>query len=128
MQSGSYFDFTSHAPEQIFHIFTLGLVAGLRDYYVINSNQESGKGRLDVVFIPKNKKHQGIILEFKVSSTSQELLTTANQALAQIKDKQYVQTFAQHHVNKALAIGMAFCGKEMELVHEEIIIAHVYPH
>jgi hypothetical protein len=39
MQSGSYFDFTSNAPEQIFHIFTLGLVAGLRDYYVINSQQ-----------------------------------------------------------------------------------------
>jgi hypothetical protein len=119
MQSGSYFDFTSNAPEQIFHIFTLGLVAGLRDYYVINSNQESGKGRLDVVFIPKNKEHQGIILEFKVSPDSTQLLDKAKEALGQIKDKQYVQTFAQHQVKKVLAIGMAFCGKEMELMHEE---------
>jgi hypothetical protein len=56
MQTGSYFDFNSNTPEQIFHIFVLGLVAGLRDKYIISSNKESGIGRYDVLFIPKDKQ------------------------------------------------------------------------
>jgi hypothetical protein len=56
MQTGSYFDFNSNTPEQIFHIFVLGLVAGLRDKYIISSNKESGIGKYDVLFIPKDKQ------------------------------------------------------------------------
>ena len=52
---------TAIHAEQIFHVFILGLVVGLRDYYHIHSNQESGLGRFDVIFIPKDKKKRNII-------------------------------------------------------------------
>jgi hypothetical protein len=122
MQSGSYFDFNKESPEQIFHVFILGLVVGLRDQYIINSNQESGLGRFDVIFLPKDKKRNGILLEFKTSTTPELLQDGAEKALKQIKDKQYTQIFNQHSVNSVLAIGLCFCGKQMKLAYETIEI------
>ncbi len=123
MQSGSYFDFNCHTPEQIFHIFILGLVVGLRDKYIISSNKESGLGRFDVMFMPKDKNNAGIILEFKTSPTPQTLKDKADNALEQIKKRHYLQELKQHRLQKVLAIGLAFCGKEMDLVHENILLA-----
>jgi hypothetical protein len=120
MQSGSYFDFNSNTHEQIFHIFILGLVVGMRDEYIINSNHESGLGRFDVIFLPKDKQKTGIVLEFKTSSTEELLLVKAEEALSQINTKEYVTIFKQHDIPSALAIGMSFCGKKMELVHETL--------
>ena len=122
MQTGSYFDFNSNTAEQIFHIFILGLVVGLRDSYYIYSNQESGLGRCDVIFIPKDKKEKGILLEFKTSSTVDQLVAKAKEALEQIKDKQYKEIFKKHDIGTILAIGMAFCGKQVELMHDNISV------
>jgi hypothetical protein len=119
-ESGSYFDFSKNTPERIFHVFMLGLLVGLRGKYEISSNKEAGLGRYDIIFIPKNKNNNGILLEFKIAKTSEELPNKAKEALTQIKDKKYFEIFKQHEVVKVLAIGMAFCGKELELVHEEI--------
>lgn len=120
MQTGSYFDFNKNTAEQIFHIFILGLVVGLRDHYYIYSNQESGLGRFDVIFIPKNKEERGILLEFKTSDRSENLKAKAEEALEQIKDKKYIETFKKEGIGSVLAIGLAFCGKEVE-AGDEII-------
>lgn len=36
------------------------------------------------------------------------------------KDKQYIEEFKTHKINSILAIGLAFCGKQLELVHDNI--------
>ena len=87
----------------------------------IQSNQESGLGRLDVVFIPKDNKRDGILLEFKIGDKD-KLVQRAQEALQQIKDQKYLTTFKSHGVKSFLAIGMAFCGKQVELVHERVEI------
>jgi len=120
MQSGSYFDFNQNTPEQIFHVFILGLVVGLRDHYYIYSNRESGIGRFDVILIPHDKQKRGILLEFKTASNDSDLQNKAKEALDQIKDQQYFEEFKQHKVNKILAIGLAFFSKQVELVYENI--------
>lgn len=120
METGSYFDFNQNTPEKVFHSFMLGLVVGLKDEYIIRSNQESGLGRFDVIFIPKNKQRSGILLEFKTSETIDLLLDKAQEALEQIKDKRYIEIFKQHDITSILAIGLAFCGKRMELVYEKV--------
>jgi hypothetical protein len=120
MQSGSYFDFNSNTSEQVFHVFVLGLVVGLRDRYSIYSNHESGLGRFDVIFMPKNKGDKGIVLEFKKSASVELLLNKAQEALEQINTKEYVTIFKQAEVIEVIAIGMSFCGKKMELVYENI--------
>ena len=118
MQSGSYFDFNSNTSEQIFHVFILGLVVGLRDRYNIHSNKESGLGRLDVICIPKDKEERAILLEFKVSDAAELLIEKAKEALLQIKEKQYIELLKQQEIKSVLAIGLAFYGKQMELIYE----------
>ena len=123
METGSYFDFNKNTPEKVFHSFMLGLVVGLKENYTIQSNQESGLGRFDVVFIPKNDKgRNGILLEFKVSDDAKLLSDKAHEALQQIKDQQYITLFKAQGIASVLAIGMAFCGKQVELAHEQIIL------
>lgn len=122
IQAGSYFDFNSNTAEQVFHVFILGLVVGLRDHYIIRSNQESGLGRYDLIFIPKDKGRRGILLEFKTSDTVALLLDRAQEALMQIKDKQYIQILRQHNVASVLAIGLAFYSKQLEVAYEHINI------
>ncbi len=122
MQSGSFFDFDKTTPEKIFHIFILGLVVGLKKEYIIQSNRESGLGRLDIIFIPKNNKRQGMLIEFKTSATIELLLEKAQEALDQIKDRKYIEIFKQHNISSVLAIGLAFCGKQLELAYENISV------
>ncbi|PWU07189.1 MAG: AAA family ATPase [Verrucomicrobia bacterium] len=119
-QTASYFDFNKNTPEQVFHIFILGLVVGLRDDYTIYSNQESGFGRFDVVLFPKNTQEKGILLEFKKCENPADLLGKAQEALSQIKDKQYKEIFGKHDVKSILAIGLFFCGKQVEMAYEII--------
>jgi hypothetical protein len=118
MQSGSYFDFNSNTSEQIFHVFILGLVVGLRDRYNIHSNKESGLGRFDVICVPKDKEERAILLEFKVSDTAELLIEKAKEALLQIKEKQYIELLKQQEIKSVLAVGLAFYGKQMELIYE----------
>ncbi|RZI47297.1 AAA family ATPase, partial [Rickettsiales endosymbiont of Peranema trichophorum] len=120
MQSGSYFDFNKNTPDQVFHVFILGLVVGLRGEYYIRSNQESGLGRFDVVMLPKQSERAGILLEFKATDDPKKLKAKAKEGLKQVKDKQYLELFKQNGVNEVLAIGLAFCGKQMELVSESM--------
>lgn len=120
MQTSSYFEFNSKTEEQTFRVFILGLVVGLRDDYVIQSNQESGLGRFDVMFIPKHKGKNGIVLEFKKCENIELILDKAKEALEQIKNKRYIEKFKQHNVDSILTIGLAFCGKNVELAHENI--------
>ncbi len=122
IQTGSFFDFNKHTPEEVFHIFILGLMVGLKDEYIIQSNKESGLSRLDVILIPKNNKKQGILIEFKTSENPNLLLTNAQETLQQIKNQKYLETFKQHNINSALIIGLAFCGKQMDLAFENISI------
>ncbi|RZI45228.1 hypothetical protein EDM53_05660, partial [Rickettsiales endosymbiont of Peranema trichophorum] len=107
-----------NTPEQVFHVFILGLVVGLRGEYYIRSNQESGLGRFDVVMLPKQSGRAGILLEFKATNDSKKLKAKAQEGLKQVKDKQYLELFKQNGVNEVLVIGLAFCGKQLCLVYQ----------
>lgn len=120
MQAGSYFDFDKSDAERVFHVFVLGLVVGLKDEYVIESNREVGLGRVDVIMIPKDKKRKGIIMEFKVSKDAEGILVQAEEGLKQIKERRYMEVFKGHGVGVVLAVGLGFFGKLVELVWEEV--------
>lgn len=123
LEAGSYFDFNKNTPEKVFHSFMLGLVVGLKENYIIQSNQESGFGRFDVIFIPKSDKTKdGILLEFKVSDNVKLLPNKAQEALQQIKGQKYITLFKTQGITSALAVGMAFCGKQVELAYEKLEI------
>ncbi|MEM7495395.1 MAG: AAA family ATPase [Myxococcota bacterium] len=116
----SYFDFAGPEPERVYHALVLGMLAYLSDAYRIRSNRESGRGRSDLVLIPNDPKRRGIVMEFKVVRTEDQLKQAAQAALQQIKDKNYAAEFAQRQCSFVLAVGIAFAGKSLAAAHERL--------
>ncbi len=112
-QSLSYFDLGKKTPEKVYHVFMLGLLAGLRSDYLIQSNKEAGFGRFDLALIPRDTTRLGIVMEFKSVDDGSALDVSATDALAQIKQHHYTSVLKQHGVASQLAIGIAFSGKEV---------------
>jgi len=105
----------SHKPEAFYHGFMLALSVSLIDRYYIFSNPESGKGRPDLVIIPKDtSKSQAVILEFKTVTGNQTLQQRAEEALRQIQARDYTAMIGQFsHIKTVLSVGMSFDGKEV---------------
>ena len=90
IKSVSYFDIDGN-NENFYHMLVLGMLIGLSEDYEIKSNRESGFGRYDVMLLPKSKRDNAIILEFKVREPDSEktLEDTVESALDQIIEKKY---------------------------------------
>jgi hypothetical protein len=123
--SFSYFDTGGDNPERVYHAFVIGLVADLHKTYVIRSNRESGRGRYDVLLVPKHKQGLGIIMEFKSidrKSTDEQQLQAAEAALVQMKDKGYVSELRQYEITEHyMYVAIAFAGKQVTVLHEKHI-------
>ena len=104
-------------PERFYHGFVLGLLAELRDRYVLKSNRESGYGRYDVMLIPRNITEQAYVLEFKVHDPEEEttMRETVQAALTQIQEKQYDAELEELHIKPEQIhhYGFAFQGKKI---------------
>ncbi len=120
LKTCSYFDGGSNAseaePERFYHGLVLGLMVGLGEEYILESNRESGYGRYDVMLKPRDvKKDMGIIIEFKVLDEDDEktLEDTARSALRQIEEKHYEEELLTAGVpkDKIYKYGFAFSGK-----------------
>ena len=116
----SYFDTGNHPseeaePERFYHGFVLGLMADLRDRFMLTSNRESGFGRYDVMLEPKNEKDNAVIIEFKVHKPRREksLEETVQAALRQIEEKKYREALVEKGFaeDRIRAYGFAFQGK-----------------
>jgi hypothetical protein len=112
-QSLSYFDLGKKTPEKIYHVFMLGLLAGLRSEYLIQSNKEAGYGRFDLALVPHDTTKLGILMEFKSVEDDKDLDASAQSALNQIKHHHYTSLLHQHGIKKQLALGIAFSGKQV---------------
>ena len=103
--------------ESFYHGFVLGLLINLKKRYGIISNHESGFGRYDICMYPKKDTDPGIVIEFKSISQSKEhnLKETCNNALKQIKERDYIKDLILHGVakNNIYVYGFAFQGKKV---------------
>lgn len=115
LESASYLDTSKDNQESFYHGLMLGLVAGLKNDYIIKSNRESGLGRYDVALIPSDKSALGIIMEFKKTKDSEDLADVAKQALEQAIKLSYRTELEQVGVSNIIVLGMAFNGKEVEI-------------
>ena len=104
--------------ENIYHTFLLGMLIWLRDKYEVKSNGERGQGRYDILLLPLDKKKPAFVFEFKVSKTIKGLESKAEEALNQIKEKQYDVGIKESGIDKIYRIGLAFKGKKVKIKYE----------
>ena len=104
--------------EKVYHSLFLGMLIWLRDKYEVKSNGERGHGRHDAMLIPLDKIKPAYIFEFKVSKTIKGLTAKAEEALEQIKEKQYEAGLKEKGISKIYKIGIAFKGKNVKVKYE----------
>ncbi len=112
-----------YAHENFYHGLLLGICAILTDTYYLDSNKESGLGRYDIQLKPINKNLPGIIIEIKTlknisesNDMDQKLLQSAQTALNQIEEKQYVTEMKKQGISHFLKIGIALYKKQIKLL------------
>ena len=122
LNSISSFDY---AHENFYHGLILGICAVMNNLYRVDSNRESGHGRYDIQLRPFDKKMPGIIIELKVlrdgideALIDSQLEASANDALEQIDNKQYIAAMKQEGITRFFKIGVAFYKKHVKLVSE----------
>lgn len=111
----SYFDIHTE-PERVYQAYVLGLLGMLSDDYIIKSNRESGKGRYDIMLLPKQNSKYGIVIEIKqleTDASSIRIQATLSAALKQIVKNKYYQELLAHGVHRRVEMAMVFVGKEV---------------
>ncbi len=117
LETFRWFDTSGKEPDRFYYAFVLGMLVDLKASYVLESNRESGKGRYDILLIPKDvPAHPGIVIEFKSLDPQRgekELADTAKAALEQIRSLSYAASLKARGVpeDRILTYGFAFKGK-----------------
>ena len=78
-----------------------------RDTYRVEREEKTGKGYADFTFHPRRKNDIGFILELKKDAT-------VDDAMRQMKEKEYFQKFIQEHENNLLAVAICYDSKTKE--------------
>ena len=104
-----------HSPESFYHGLLLGFSILLEGQYRVESNRESGYGRFDIAFFPKQEGQPGILLEIKAVKSQEDLEGAAKVALGQIEEKAYLTELHRQGVKEVWKYGIAFCGKRVWL-------------
>lgn len=88
----------------------------LKRDYIVKSNQETGKGRADILLQAKRKNLPSYIIELKYTKDKhQDLNKLASKAIQQIEDKLY-----GHDIKGSLIyIGLAHHNKDVEMSWKE---------
>ena len=111
------------SKEQIFHVYTLGLLAVLSDDFNIKSNREAGEGRYDIMLIPYNKTKNGVVIEIKqiekreneeIGAFNRRINAKIKEGLNQINENKYYTELIQDGIKSENIIKLAivFAGKE----------------
>ena len=110
-------------PEQIYHVYTLGLLTILSDDFMIKSNRESGEGRYDILLIPHDKSKNGIVIEIKQIESrktnetdnkfNRRINISIEKALKQIDKKEYYKELIINKIEpeNIVKLAIVFAGK-----------------
>ena len=115
--SMSYFDAGREEPERFYHGFVLGILVALRETHEVKSNRESGRGRYDIMIIPKDHSKIGIVMEFKIANSDQEvdMNTALDEAFLQIENKHYEAELKALGIQKIIKMAAVFYKKKMKI-------------
>ena len=90
----------------------------LESQYFVTSNRESGDGRFDIQLFPRKNHLPGILIEVKAQKQGDKetLKNLAESAIKQIETKLYDTEMKMRDVKEIVKYGVAFCGKQVEVV------------
>lgn len=114
----SYYDIVETDLERVFHIYTLAVLVGTLKLYKVESNKESGLGRLDIVLIPIDVTKHCVIIEIK-QIDKMPIVIDFNKAISQIRNKNYIHEYKRSGFTKFLYIALIFFKKE-PFIHYEL--------
>jgi hypothetical protein len=106
------------AYENFYHGFLAGVLTGMKGY-MVKSNREGGNGRSDLFIKPATRRKTAFVIEFKVADKISQLEAKAQEALNQIKDRQYVKELNDDGYEDVVKYGVAFFRKDCVIKVEE---------
>lgn len=106
------------AYESFYHGFLAGILAGMKGY-IVKSNREGGRERSDLFIYPVTRRKAAFVVEFKVAKSIRELGQKAEEAIRQIKDRDYIKELNDNGYEVVHKYGIAFLGKDCQVVYEE---------
>ena len=98
----------------------LGLFIVLKPYFYAKLEGETGLGRCDISLEAFDKKDMSYIIELKVAKDEKELKEITENAINQIKEKEYYTEFKSKKLENVSLIGITFCGKKVGFISETI--------
>lgn len=101
--------------ENFYHGLLLGLLNSRGNLWNVESNQECGNGYSDIR-VYRIEEDYGFIIELKYADSMDSLEKSANDALQQIDEKEYIQFFRDNDVNQISCYGIAFYKKRCQVV------------
>ncbi len=110
----SYFDIGYDDAERVYKAFVLGMLSMAVNGYIVETEAESGYGRVDVVVYPKDKKFgkYALVMELKKAKSEDKLEETAKDALNQIREKEYFARYEKMGF-EVITVGISFYGKRV---------------
>ena len=111
----SYHDAAGAPAESVYQAFIVGLLVHMAEHHEVKSNREAGRGRADVLVIPKRAGQPGAVLELKrINRRRGETETTAlDAACAQIIDRDYAAALRERGALPIRELAVAFEGKRV---------------
>ncbi len=103
--------------ERFYHAFLVGILVGNSNWAVL-SNREAGHGFADIL-IETDDIDAGIVIELKSVAKATELEMACDQALRQIKDREYAEYFYDEGRRKIMRYGIAFYKKRCRVKVEK---------
>ncbi|MDY6392025.1 MAG: AAA family ATPase [Bacilli bacterium] len=113
LSSMSYFDL---AEERNYHNIITGILSVLFDRYVVSSEVNAGTGRCDIILFPKDTSLPGLVVEVKNSKAKKQLSNAqlshlAEEAINQIRKKDYGEALRKHGCERIYLYGISFWKK-----------------
>ncbi len=102
------------AQESFYHGFLLALLSTCVNWYV-SSNDETGRGRSDILVERKDRK-LGFVVEVKEVKDRNKLDDACRVALRQIEEKDYTALLRRYRMKEIRAYGIAFWEKECRIM------------
>jgi hypothetical protein len=100
--------------ENPYHMFLLGFFTSMRSDYIVDSNQESGYGRPDIVLRPLDKTKTGYIMELKSVKKGESIEKKLKEAKKQLIETYYEADLEKNGIKDIVKIAIVFEGKKVE--------------